>query len=191
MLHSQSLSWFDWFNRSFLVANADEWLPSKPTTQRRNSAVCVLVPIAIRHRFHGALPHHHRDERHSKHIITLIIHPSKHYQYTSSSLVDALHKIISYHNQIKKSVYIHNKKNNSKGAVAFADGMLYCLEEGSGDCFLVEATSEGYKEVSRFKLDPQTTQRNPQGRIWTHPVICNGKLYLRDQEIICCYEIKE
>jgi len=88
-----------------------------------------------------------------------------------------------------EQVWSDDKKNASKGAVAFADGMLYCLAEESGDCFLVEATSEGYKEVSRFKLDPQTTQRNPQGRIWTHPVIANGKLYLRDQEIICCYDI--
>lgn len=90
-----------------------------------------------------------------------------------------------------EQVWSDDKKNNSKGAVAFADGMLYCLEEGSGDCFLVEASPAGYKEVSRFRLEPQTTRRNPQGRIWTHPVICNGKLYLRDQEIICCYDIKQ
>ncbi len=88
-----------------------------------------------------------------------------------------------------EDVWNDKKKNGSKGSVAFADGMLYCLEEGSGDCFLVEATLSGYKEVSRFKLDPQTTQRNSQGRIWTHPVIANGKLYLRDQEIPSCYDI--
>lgn len=86
-------------------------------------------------------------------------------------------------------VWSDDQKNKSKGAVAFADGMLYCLSEDGGDCFLVEATPEGYKEVSRFRMDPQTTRRNPQGRIWTHPVICNGKLYLRDQEIVCCYDI--
>ncbi len=90
-----------------------------------------------------------------------------------------------------EQVWSDDLKNKSKGAVAYADGMLYCLEEGSGECFLVEATPAGYKEVSRFKMDPQTTQRNPQGRIWTHPVISNGKLYLRDQEILCCYEIKQ
>ena len=90
-----------------------------------------------------------------------------------------------------EQVWSDDLKNKSKGAVAYSDGMLYCLEEGSGECFLVEATPAGYKEVSRFKLDPQTTQRNPQGRIWTHPVICNGKLYLRDQEILCCYDIKQ
>ena len=88
-----------------------------------------------------------------------------------------------------EQIWSDDKKNGSKGAVAYADGMLYCLEEESGDCFLVEATSAGYKEVSRFKMDPQTTQRNPQGRIWTHPVIANGKLYLRDQDILSCYQI--
>jgi hypothetical protein len=30
----------------------------------------------------------------------------------------------------------------------------------------------------------------PQGRIWTHPVVANGKLYLRDQDLIHCYAVK-
>ncbi len=79
----------------------------------------------------------------------------------------------------------------AKGAVSYADGMLYCLEEGSGTLRLVEATPKGWNEKGSFKLEPQTTQRSPQGRIWTHPVICNGKLYLRDQEIILCYDVKK
>jgi len=78
-----------------------------------------------------------------------------------------------------------------KGAVHFADGMLYCLEEGSGEVALVEASPTGWKEVSRFKLSPQTEQRSPAGRIWTHPVVINGKLYLRDQEILLCYNVKD
>jgi outer membrane protein assembly factor BamB len=87
-------------------------------------------------------------------------------------------------------VWSDKKKNGSKGAVAYADGMLYCLTEGDGECSLVLATEKEFKEVSKFKLDPQTTQRNPQGRIWTHPVISNGCLFLRDQDVICCYKIK-
>lgn len=77
-----------------------------------------------------------------------------------------------------------------KGAVSCADGMLYCLDEGSGAVALVEASPKGWSEQSRFKLDPQTTIRSPSGRIWTHPVIANGKLYLRDQDLISCYDIK-
>jgi len=25
---------------------------------------------------------------------------------------------------------------------------------------------------------------------WTHPVIANGKLYLRDQDLLFCYDVK-
>ena len=78
-----------------------------------------------------------------------------------------------------------------KGAVTYADGMLYCLEEGSGTVALVEASPKGWQEHGRFKLDPQTKIRNPQGRVWTHPVVSNGKLYLRDQDLIYCYDIKK
>jgi len=77
-----------------------------------------------------------------------------------------------------------------KGAIACADGMLYCLDEGSGTVALIEASPKGWSEHGRFKLEPQTKIRSPQGRIWTHPVISNGKLYLRDQDLIYCYDIK-
>jgi hypothetical protein len=39
-------------------------------------------------------------------------------------------------------------------------------------------------------MDPQTTQRKPDGRIWTHPVVSNGMLFLRDQEWIHCYDVR-
>lgn len=78
-----------------------------------------------------------------------------------------------------------------KGAVAYADGMLYCLGEDSGDVVLIEASHEGWKERGRFTLSPQTEQRAPRGKIWTHPVIVNGKLYLRDQELLFCFDVKE
>lgn len=77
-----------------------------------------------------------------------------------------------------------------KGAIACADGMLYCLDERSGVVALVEASPKGWNELSRFTLEPQTKIRSPQGRIWTHPVISNGKLYLRDQDLIYCYDVK-
>jgi outer membrane protein assembly factor BamB len=77
-----------------------------------------------------------------------------------------------------------------KGAIACADGMLYCLDEAKGTLVLIEASPKGWNEHGRFTLEPQTKIRSPQGRIWTHPVISNGKLYLRDQDLIYCYDIK-
>lgn len=81
------------------------------------------------------------------------------------------------------------KKELEKGCLTCADGMLYLLGEATGQVVLIEASADGWKEHGRFKLDPQTTQRSPQGRIWTHPVVANGKLYLRDQELISCFDV--
>jgi outer membrane protein assembly factor BamB len=77
-----------------------------------------------------------------------------------------------------------------KGAVAYADGMLYCLAEKDGTLALVEASPKAWKEHGRFKLNPQTTQRSARGMIWTHPVVTGGRLYLRDQELLSCYDVK-
>ena len=77
-----------------------------------------------------------------------------------------------------------------KGAVHYADGMLYCLEEKSGTVALVEASTDGWNEKGRFTLKPQTELRKKDGRIWTHPVVVNGMLYLRDQDLIFCYKVK-
>ena len=76
-----------------------------------------------------------------------------------------------------------------KGAIGYADGMFICLDERDGTVALIEASTEGWKEKGRFKLAPQTKQRAPQGKIWVHPVVVNGKLYLRDQEIVHCYDV--
>ena len=81
------------------------------------------------------------------------------------------------------------KQALGKGAIACADGMLYCLEERTGNVVLAEASPDGWSEKGRFKLDPQTTIRSSSGAIWTHPVIGNGKLYLRDQNYIYCYDV--
>ena len=83
------------------------------------------------------------------------------------------------------------KKALGKGACACCvEGMLYCLEENSGTVVLIEASPKGWNEHGRFKLDPQTEKRSPKGKIWTHPVVANGKLYLRDQELIFCFDVK-
>ncbi len=82
------------------------------------------------------------------------------------------------------------KEALGKGAIAYADGMLYCLAERDGTVVLIDASPKGWKEHGRFKLDPQTGQRSPRGKIWTHPVISGGHLYLRDQELLSCYDVK-
>ncbi len=77
-----------------------------------------------------------------------------------------------------------------KGSVHFADGMLYCLDEEGGAVVLADASPTAWKEQGRFKLSPLSEKRKPQGRIWVHPVVVNGRLYLRDQEFLSCFDVR-
>jgi outer membrane protein assembly factor BamB len=83
------------------------------------------------------------------------------------------------------------KSSLGKGAIGYAEGRFYCLDEDSGAVALIEASPESWKERGRFTLEPQTKQRSPRGKIWTHPVITGGRLYLRDQEILSCYDVAQ
>ena len=70
-----------------------------------------------------------------------------------------------------------------KGSVTYAEGHLYTLGE-EGVVGLVSATPQGYKEKSRFEI------RKGSYPTWTPLVIANGKMYLRDQDNLYCYNIK-
>lgn len=81
------------------------------------------------------------------------------------------------------------RKSLGKGALGYADGMLYLVSENEGEVALVAPSPEGWDERGRFTLDPQTEIRKPEGKIWTHPVVVDGRLYLRDQDLIYCYDV--
>jgi outer membrane protein assembly factor BamB len=85
--------------------------------------------------------------------------------------------------------WVENNKLK-KGAIAYAGGRLYLLEEKTGTVVLLEPSPEAWSEKGRFRLDPQTSIRAQAGAIWTHPVVANGRLYLRDQDHIYCYAVK-
>ena len=72
-----------------------------------------------------------------------------------------------------------------KGSITCADGHLYVRSE-NGPVALVEATPQGYNESGRFD------QPNRSGAsAWAHPVVAQGKLFLRDQNRLLAYSVKE
>ena len=75
-------------------------------------------------------------------------------------------------------------RNEGQGsaAVSYADGRLYFRYQ-DGLMVLVEATPAGYNEVGSFMI-PDVKQPS-----WAHPVIADGKLYLREQDNLFCYDI--
>ena len=71
-----------------------------------------------------------------------------------------------------------------KGSLAMADGRLYYRTE-KGTMLLIEPSSKEYLERGRFEQPERTKQS-----AWAHPVVANGKLYLRDQDLLFCYDVK-
>ncbi len=71
-----------------------------------------------------------------------------------------------------------------KGSVSYADGHLYVQGEGNL-VGLVEATPAGYREKGRFSI-PDTGLPS-----WAHPVVSDGRLYVRNQDTVIAYNIKK
>lgn len=70
-----------------------------------------------------------------------------------------------------------------KGTLTFADGQLFLLSENNV-VGLAEATPAGYREKGRFQIADQGWPS------WAHPVVSAGKLYIRNQGTLTCYDVK-
>jgi outer membrane protein assembly factor BamB len=84
----------------------------------------------------------------------------------------------------KTGKVLWNAPSTPKGSVAFADGRLYYRAE-SDAVLLIEPSPKEYVERGRFKQPDRS-----QSPAWAHPVIANGKLYIRDQDVLFCYDVK-
>lgn len=69
--------------------------------------------------------------------------------------------------------------------IAVADGHLY-IRYADGTMTLVKATPDALEEVGNFKV-PGSGDRPS----WSHPVIVDGKLFLREGDAILCYSLRQ
>jgi hypothetical protein len=70
----------------------------------------------------------------------------------------------------------------NKGAIIFSDGLLYCYSE-RGDVGLVKPNSQKFEVLSSFRV------KEGSGEHWAHPVIKNGRLYIRHGNALMVYNI--
>jgi outer membrane protein assembly factor BamB len=71
----------------------------------------------------------------------------------------------------------------NSAALTAADGMLYFRYQDH-TMALIEATPTGKRIAGTFKIP------NGQRESWAHPVVSGGKLYLRNQDQLLCYDVK-
>jgi outer membrane protein assembly factor BamB len=72
----------------------------------------------------------------------------------------------------------------NSASVAAADGHLY-FRYADGTMTLVKASPEKFEEVGRFTI-PGSGDRPS----WSHPVVFDGKLYLREGDVLLCYDLR-
>lgn len=72
---------------------------------------------------------------------------------------------------------------SGSASVTYADGRLY-FHYDDGTTALVEASPAGYREVGSITA-PKTN-----GPSWAHPVVCDGRLYLREGDRLFCYDVR-
>jgi outer membrane protein assembly factor BamB len=72
------------------------------------------------------------------------------------------------------------------GSLLFADGSLY-LHSEKGEVALVEASPAGYQERGRF--NPPDQPNRGAAKAWAYPIVANGRLYLRDLNMLWCYDV--
>lgn len=79
---------------------------------------------------------------------------------------------------------MYEEKWFNKGSIVTADGMLYCYEEKDGNLGLIKASPDGFEVVSSIKIE------QGKGPHWAHPVISDGRLYVRHGDVLMVYDIK-
>jgi outer membrane protein assembly factor BamB len=88
--------------------------------------------------------------------------------------------------EFKTGKVMWEERRPGKGSVTYADGRIYCRNEGAkGTVYLVDADPKKYEERGRFDQPDRSKEQ-----AWAHPVVANGKLYIRDQDVLLCYDVK-
>jgi hypothetical protein len=69
-------------------------------------------------------------------------------------------------------------------AVTYADGDLIFRYQ-NGTVALIEANPREYRLKGEFMPVHQDRES------WAHPVVADGKLYLREQDVLMCYNVRK
>ena len=76
------------------------------------------------------------------------------------------------------------------GTAIVSDGKMIVLSQDTDKVSLAEMTPAGVKVAGQFKLPAVSQLRRRGTKAWAHPVLADGRLYIREQEMIFCYQLR-
>ena len=77
-------------------------------------------------------------------------------------------------------ISLHRRSGFGKGSLIIADKKLLVLSD-RGKFAMIEATPKGYNELAKAQV--------LKGKSWTSPTFEEGKIYLRNQKEMVCYDL--
>ncbi|HUU11906.1 MAG TPA: PQQ-binding-like beta-propeller repeat protein [Phycisphaerae bacterium] len=84
---------------------------------------------------------------------------------------------------LKTGKKMWGERGVGKGSLCWADGMLYLFGEGGGRAGLATCSPEGMQMKGEFRVAGS-------GPSWAHPVVIGGRLYLRYDTNLYCFDVK-
>ncbi len=78
---------------------------------------------------------------------------------------------------------IYEQRWHNKGSLIWADGLFYVYAEKAGVAGLVEATPREWNVISEFEIT------EGDGEHWAHPVICDGRMFIRRGDTLMVFDI--
>ena len=78
---------------------------------------------------------------------------------------------------------VWSEEGIGRASTTWAEGRIYAMSQ-QGTVALVEPSTDGFRAVSTFQIP-----KGGRGPTWAHPVVCGGRLYLRHNETLFCYNV--
>jgi len=85
--------------------------------------------------------------------------------------------------ELKTGAVLWNEKAVGKGSLCWADGMLYLFGERGGAAALGTCSTDGLEIRGEVSVAGE-------GPSWAHPVVIGGRLYLRYDTNLYCFDVK-
>ena len=78
-----------------------------------------------------------------------------------------------------------------KGSMVAVNDRLLLLDMQTGSSALIAASPEGWQEFGRMEIPERTKIVTQDNHVWTHPVVAHDRLYIRDQDLLFCFDMRK
>ena len=89
-----------------------------------------------------------------------------------------------------ETVWSESNDYIGKGAILGVNDRLILFDMRTGLTVVVAAMPNEWKEFGRLEIPERSEIKTMDNCLWTHPVVANGKLYLRDHDLLFCFDLQ-